>query len=312
MRFGLRICSSLKSPVYLIDASIYFFRAYFTLPDSWFTVSGDSVNGVLGYARFLMKFLASHQPESVAVAFDESLGTCFRHSIYPHYKQNRVLPDDNLVFQFSACKKITEALGVRAVARKRYEADDIIAAFARKARAQSRAVRIISCDKDLGQLLLQSSDCLWDVDRSEPINGASFADKYGVKPQQMADYLALVGDPVDDIPGVPGVGANTAIALLKCFDSLDHLYANLSKVARMRIRGAATLAAKLELHKSQVMMAKELTRLHDNVNAIPELTTIDWKGVHFKPLMRQFDKLGLTAALAKPLEALRVQARDRI
>ena len=133
----------MSQPVYLIDASIYIFRAYFAIPDEWHSPDGHSVNALYGYTQFLLKFLQQTKPDRIAAAYDESLGSCFRNDIYPDYKSSRALPDEELAFQLSACRGLTELLGIMSPASERYEADDIIATLATQAQQQGESVAIV-------------------------------------------------------------------------------------------------------------------------------------------------------------------------
>jgi 5'-3' exonuclease len=251
--------------VYLIDASIYIFRAYYGIPDEWHDSNGNSVNALFGYTQFLLKFLMSSQPQYLAVAYDESLGSCFRNDIYPAYKKSRNLPDESLSYQLKACKGLTEILGISSLASDRYEADDIIATLAGRAQRDGHNIVVVSKDKDLGQLLLKESDYLWDFAGELKIDRHMFHGHFGVWPEQLEDYLALVGDSVDDIPGVPGIGKKTASSLLEKFSSIERLLHNADGVADSGVRGAAMIINKLEDYRDQVEMAKQLVRLDQNV-----------------------------------------------
>jgi len=265
-----------SQPVYLIDASIYIFRAYFSMPDEWFSPEGYSVNALNGYTQFLLKFLQQVKPQQIAIAYDESLGTCFRNDIYPEYKASRVLPDEELAFQLEACKALTEIMGIPTFASDRYEADDIIATLAHSAQQRGDDVTIVSRDKDLGQILKQTNDILWDYAADKRIATGDFIDHYAVESQQMTDFLALVGDTIDDIPGVPGIGKKTAAALLRQFGSLDNMHKDLSAVAASGLRGAKAIADKLLDYRSQIKMAQALVRLEYNVPALAD-ASLNWQ-----------------------------------
>ncbi len=263
-------------PVYLIDASIYIFRAYFSMPDEWFSPEGYSVNALNGYTRFLLKFLQQVKPEQIAIAYDESLGSCFRNEIYPEYKASRVLPDEELAFQLSACKALTELMGIPTFASERYEADDIIATLAHSAQERGDGVIIVSRDKDLGQILKQSNDVLWDYAADKRITTTNFMEHYAVHAYQMVDFLALVGDSIDDIPGVPGIGKKTAASLLQQFDSIERLYQDLPAVASSGLRGAKGIAEKLREYHAQINMAQALVRLEYNVPTLGK-ASLGWQ-----------------------------------
>jgi len=249
---------------YLIDASIFIFRAWFSVPDSMTCPNDHPVNAVYGYTRFLSDFLESEQPHSVAAAFDESLSESFRCEIYPAYKANREPAPEELKRQFAQCRAVTRALGITECSHSRFEADDLIGTMAGRAREAGRCVSILSRDKDLLQIL-QDGDMMWDFISDKRIGHADVPDHFGVRADQIVDYLALAGDSVDNIPGAPGVGAKTASALLQHFDSLDELYANLDSVENVNVRGAAKLGAKLEPYREQGHMCRGLTRIRYDV-----------------------------------------------
>jgi len=208
---------------YLIDASIFIFRAWFSVPDSMTCPNNHPVNAVYGYTRFLSDFLESVQPDSVAAAFDESLAESFRCEIYPAYKANREPAPEELKRQFAQCRAVTRSLGVTECSHSRFEADDLIGTMAGRAREAGRCVAILSRDKDLLQIL-QVGDMMWDT-----IGGRRIGH--------------------DDVPDL----------------FLDELYENLDSVENVNVRGATKLGAKLEVHREQVYMCRELTRIRYDV-----------------------------------------------
>jgi 5'-3' exonuclease len=245
---------------YLIDASIYIFRAWFSIPDSMMDGNQNPVNAVYGYTRFLSEFIETVQPEFVAAAFDESLTTSFRNEIYPDYKANREPAPPELKRQFEQCREVTRALGVMDCSDSSYEADDLIGTMAAGMREAGHCVTILSRDKDLLQIL-QAGDTFWDYAGNKKIRHDQVRDRIGVRAEQVADFLSLAGDSVDNIRGAPGVGPKTASALLEYFDSVDELYENLERVADIPVRGAGKLGARLAEHKDQVMLARQLTQI---------------------------------------------------
>jgi 5'-3' exonuclease len=246
--------------IYLVDASYYVFRAWFALPDTLRDERGRPVNAVHGYARFLGDLLERVDPERIAVAFDESLTGCFRNDFYPPYKANRELPPAELEYQFALCREVTRAFGVAELASARYEADDIIGTIAALAQRRRQRVTILSRDKDLAQLL-RAGDQLWDPATGKRVRYDDVRDFLGVRAEQVADFLALTGDAVDNIPGVPGVGPKTAAALLAEFDSLDALMAGLERVSTLALRGAARLALTLERYREQLALNRRLATI---------------------------------------------------
>ncbi|WP_444901906.1 5'-3' exonuclease H3TH domain-containing protein [Microbulbifer sp. SSSA007] len=247
---------------YLIDASVYIFRYYFALPPNWESRSGYSTEAVYGFTNFLLDMLA-RDPRHIACAFDESLGSCFRNELYPDYKCSRAMPDEALAFQLAACREMAEALGIASFSSERYEADDILATLTRKLRRHKPIV--VSRDKDLGQLLDRGASSLWDFAADRHMDSEALEQKFGVKPAQIADYLALVGDSSDDIPGIPGVGPKTAARLLEAFEGIEMLLVQLEQVASLPIRGAKGIAQRLQEFEEQLRLAKRLTSLEENI-----------------------------------------------
>ncbi len=243
--------------VYLIDASIYIFRAWFSVPDSMRGDNGEPVNAVYGFCRFLTEFVERKNASHVGIAFDENLTQSFRNDIYPNYKMNRELPPDALKNQFKLCRRVAEAAGFYCVGHDRYEADDLIATMALSMREQGFRNVIVSGDKDLAQLL-RGNDFWWDFARDQQLDAAKVIEKFGVAPEFIQDYLGLCGDAVDNIPGVPGIGPKTASELLQRFDTVERVYENLDDLRHLQIRGAKTLAAKLKEHKDQAVLSKKL------------------------------------------------------
>ena len=256
---------------YLIDASVYVFRAYYSMPADITDADGNPVNAFYGFARFLGDFIEQVNPEHVAVAFDESLTTSFRTRIYPRYKANRDPAPEDLKRQFGQCRRFVSALGLMNCADPQYEADDLIGTLVEHGRRAGRPSTIVSRDKDLTHLLMQG-DVFWDFAGRGKLGYDHILDVFGVRPEQIADFLALAGDAVDNIPGVPGVGRKTAAALLGHFGSLEAIYANLDRIHEVTVRGAKTLGAKLDAHREAAMLARQLTGIACNAPIVdPEI-----------------------------------------
>ncbi len=246
--------------LYVIDASVYVFRAWFSMPDDMVDPEGNPVNALYGFARFLSDFIEQVEPERLVVAFDEALQASFRNEIYPEYKANRDPAPPELKRQFGLCREYTRALGIRECASPRYEADDIIGTLVMDARRHGQPATIVTRDKDLAQLVA-GDDVFWDFAGRRKIVYDEVPENFGVWPEQIADFLALAGDSVDNIPGVPGVGKKTAAALLEHFGSMQVLYANLDRVADVKVRGAGKLGAKLEEHRDIAHLSRKLTEI---------------------------------------------------
>ena len=240
---------------------MFVFKAWYSIPADMTDPEQNSVNALYGFSRFLGDFLEEMQPEYVAVAFDENRGdACVRTAIYPQYKANREPAPPQLKQQFERCRAVTRALGLADCADRSFEADDLIGAMAVRMRRAGHQVTILSRDKDLAQVL-QQGDVLWDYPSGRRTTYDQVPDVYGVCAEQIADFLALTGDAVDNIRGVRGVGPKTASALLQKFGSVDAIYANLDAVATLKIRAAPTLPDKLRNHRGDVDIARQLTRV---------------------------------------------------
>jgi 5'-3' exonuclease len=194
------------------------------------------------------------------VAFDTSHGSCFRNTLYPAYKANREAAPVELVRQVELCREFCRHLGVAEFADSAYEADDLIGTLAVLCRSAGMAVTLVTRDKDLAQLI-RPRDVFWDYSESAEYAYEDIAARFGVQPERMADYLALRGDSVDNVPGVPGVGAKTAAALMNRWESLDHLFAQLDLLAALPLRGASSLPARLRQHQQAAYLARSLTRI---------------------------------------------------
>ena len=245
---------------YLIDSSIYVFRAWHSMPASITDADDHPANATFGFIEFLYQLISRRNPELIACAFDESLGTSVRNEIYPDYKANRSPAPDELKHQFELCKAFTEAIGITALASGQLEADDIIGSLAEIAQQQKIHTVIVSADKDLCQFV-GDGDAIWDFARDTWLDARLIEKRFGVRPHQIADSLALTGDKVDNIPGIPGVGTATAARLLVKWGNLTALLDNTDKVPAMKFRGASRVAELLQDHAETVLLARQLTGL---------------------------------------------------
>jgi 5'-3' exonuclease len=246
--------------VHFIDASYFIFRAYYSMPPDMVDADGNSTHALYGFARFLSDLVEQVRPERIGIAFDTSLRseTSFRNRIYPAYKANRESPPQDLARQFALCREFCRHLGLAEFAHDEYEADDIIGTLAARARAAGLQSVLVTRDKDLSQLV-RDGDVFWDYTSNARYHYHDIGPRFGVLPERIADFLALTGDSVDNIPGVPGIGKKTAGELFQVFATLDELYAGIDKVAQLKIRGAAGIAAKLRMHKEAAYFARRLT-----------------------------------------------------
>ena len=249
-----------RPTLHLVDASLYVFRAWHSMPDEFRDAQGWPTNAVHGFARFLLDLLERQRPDHIAIAFDEALDSCFRHRLYPDYKANREPAPEELKRQFAHCKALCAALGLAVLAHHEYEADDLIGSALQRARPAGYRGLIVSADKDLSQLLGEHDE-QWDYARAQRWGADGVKARHGVHAHQIADYLALTGDAVDNIPGVSGVGAKTAAVLLAHFGSLDALLERVDEVGFLRLRGAAQVAARLREQRERALLWRQLTTI---------------------------------------------------
>ncbi len=289
--------------IYLIDASVFVFRAWFSIPSSMTGPDGSPVNAAYGFARFLGDFLSQTRPGYVAVAFDESLTTSFRNEIFPDYKANRELPPPELESQFRDCRAITAALGLAEFADPRFEADDIIGTIAARMRSAGQSCVVVSRDKDLAQLL-RVHDEYWNYIDRRRFGYSDVAGHFGAVPERMPDYQALVGDKVDNIPGVPGVGPKTATALMQEFVSLEELFDNLDQVQHLPIRGAAGIAKRLDQHRDAAFLARRLTRIETTMPLEMDEDRLVTTRPDLKKLFSIYDRLGFGEGVRRQAQEL--------
>lgn len=277
-------------PLFLIDASLYVFRAWHSMPDEFTDADGCPVNAVHGFVRFLLELLERERPRHIVVAFDEALESSFRNTLYPAYKANREPAPEALKRQFAHCQAMARALGLPVLVDGRYEADDLIGTTLRHLRQHGHRGLIISADKDLSQLL-ETGDEQWDYARNQRWGHDGVKARYGVHAHQIADYLGLTGDAVDNIPGVPGIGPKTAASLLGHFGSLDELLRRLAEVPYLRLRGAAQAAAKIAAHREQALLSRELATIALDAPLPPDLGRAERRGIDRAALEPLLDRL---------------------
>ncbi len=251
------------APLVLVDGSSYLYRAFHALPP--LTTSKGMPTGAVKGVLNMLKSLRRQYPDSLfAVVFDAKGGT-FRDALFAEYKANRPKMPDDLRVQVEPLHASVRAMGYPLLCIEGVEADDVIGTLARSSAAQDRPVIISTGDKDMAQLV-DGHITLVNTMTGSVLDVAGVHEKFGVGPEHIIDFLALMGDKVDNIPGVPGVGEKTAVGLLTGIGGgLSEVYANLDKVADLSIRGAKTLAGKLEEHRDAAFMSYELATIKIDV-----------------------------------------------
>ncbi len=261
--------------VYLLDAHYQIFRAYYGLPD--LRAPDDSPIGAFrGYTATLIKFLRERSPTHVAAAFDHAM-TSFRNDLYAEYKAGRSEAPEDLEPQFALCAKVTQALGIPLFELENFEADDVIATLTRQLLAQGADVLIVTRDKDLGALV---SDRVWlfDLAKGERSGPKEIEARMGVPPELVADYLALVGDAVDNIPGVAGIGARTARVVLRTTGGIEKIPRDPNAWEALGIRNAQRIAQRLEEGRERLALSRELVRLRDDLPLCAKLAELRYEG----------------------------------
>jgi DNA polymerase-1 len=242
--------------VYLVDGSGYIFRAFHALPPMT-RADGTPVNAVYGFTTMLLKLIQDSDAEYIAVIFDADRRS-FRNEIYADYKAHRPPPPPELLPQFALIREATIACNVPAIEQPGFEADDLLATYARQAAARGDIVTIVSSDKDLMQLV-DSNISLLDPIKNRPIREAEVREKFGVGPEKVIDVQALAGDSTDNVPGVPGIGVKTAAELINFYGDLDTLLAQAGDIKQPKRR--ETLLANADLAR----ISRDLVRLRDDV-----------------------------------------------
>ncbi|MBE7635971.1 DNA polymerase I [Sneathiella sp. P13V-1] len=265
-----------KHRVYLVDGSGYIFRAYFAMIRGRGPITrsdGTPTGAVLGFSNMLFKLIQDTQRDDrvshLAVIFDTSRKT-FRTDIYPEYKANRDAPPEDLIPQFPLVREATRAFNVPAIEKAGYEADDIIATYARQAREQDMECVIVSSDKDLMQLVGGPVTML-DPMKNKPVAEDEVFEKFGAGPDKVVDIQALAGDSVDNVPGVPGIGIKTAALLINEYGDLDTL---LERAGEIKQKGRRE---KLLEHADKARISRELVRLKDDVELDIPVTDLNIK-----------------------------------
>lgn len=264
-----------RPTLWLLDSHYQIFRAYYAMPDLR-APDGTPTGALRGYASQLVKLFTLQRPTHVAAAWDFAL-TSFRNDIHDGYKAGRTEAPADLEPQFALCEEVTRALGVPVFGVERFEADDVIATMTARALDEGADVVIASSDKDLGALVSERVS-LFDP-RSEALLGpAEIEARLGVAPDLVPDFLTLVGDAVDNIPGVKGIGAKTAAALLRRFGRIEDIPADPREWAGLELRGAARVAKALAEGGAAIALARQLVRMREDLPITARVDELRWQG----------------------------------
>lgn len=251
-----------ENPLILVDGSSYLYRAYYAFPPLT-NSAGEPTGAMYGMLNMLCSLLLQYHPSHVAVVFDAK-GKTFRDELFAEYKSHRPPMPDDLRTQIEPLHKMIKAMGLPLLVTPGVEADDVIGTLALEAEMVGHPVLISTGDKDMAQLVTPNVTLINTMNNTV-LGPQEVCDKYGIPPELIIDFLALMGDASDNIPGVPGVGEKTAQALLHGLGGLDVLYDNLGRIATLSFRGAKTMAAKLEQNKEIAHLSYKLATIKTNV-----------------------------------------------
>jgi len=266
-----------RPTLYLIDGSGYIFRAFFALPQLN-NSRGLPTNAVFGFIRMLLKLLKEERPRHIAVVFDSPRKT-FRDDLFESYKANRVEAPNDLTVQIPYILRAVEAFRIKSLVLEGFEADDVIGTLALRAAARRFDTVIVTEDKDFMQLV-GPHVTLWNTMRDRRVDAREVRARLGVDPSAVIDVMALMGDSIDNVKGVPGIGEKTATALIKHFGSLDALYGRLAEVETIPgLRGAKRIAALLTEHRAGAELARKLVSIDTAAPLEADADALDWPGI---------------------------------
>ena len=278
----------------LIDGHALAYRAYHALPPDLATSRGELTNAVFGFTSMLLKVWQEEQPDCIAVAFDR--GRTFRHEMYKEYKAHRDKMPEPLGDQMTRIEQVIEAFNIPVYTAEGYEADDVLGALARQAEAQGAEVLIVTGDTDIFQLIDEHIRVLISRRRFSDTaiyDKESIRQRYGLEPEQLVDYKAIVGDPTDNIPGVRGVGKKTAAQLLQKYGSLEEIYNHLDEIPSARFRKA------LEEGREKALLSQRLGRIRTDVPVKLELETCRAGAFDRERVIQLFQELEFRSLLSR-------------
>jgi len=288
--------------LFLIDGSSYIFRAFFAVP-SLNHSTGLPTNAIFGFTNILLKFLKQHRPEYITVALDAGRET-FRNELFPGYKGNRPEAPADLIPQFPYFRRVLDALNIPLLELPGYEADDIIATLCRTLANQGCELVVVSSDKDLMQLVTEDIKLL-DSAKDQWIGAAEVKIKFGVEPHRVVEVMGLMGDAVDAIPGVKGIGEKTASALIQEFGALENLFNRLDEVDAMHLRGASRVRKILAAGKDAAFLSRNLATVRRDLPLDIRLEQLKFTGYDQEKARALFTELEFTN-LVKLLENGRI------
>ncbi|MFO8163244.1 MAG: DNA polymerase I [Desulfatiglandales bacterium] len=293
--------NSPNKTLYIVDGSSYIHRAFHAIRNLS-NSKGFPTNAIFGFTKMLMKLLDDKSPDYVAVAFDVK-GPTFRHKIFKDYKATRPPMPDELVVQIPYIKDVVDNFSVTMLEKEGYEADDIIGTIAIRASNQGFNVIIVSSDKDFRQTLSKNI-VMWDPMSEKVLDYAALKHNYGIEPEQVIEVMALAGDSIDNIPGIPGIGEKTALSLIQQFHSIENLFQNTNQLTK------ASLKKKIEEFKEQALLSKKLVTIKNSVPVDINLDDLRLGSPKKEELAEIFRKLEFKSLINKFSEHAELSKKD--
>jgi DNA polymerase I len=278
------------SPVFILDALNYIFRAYFAVPLENNAPDGIPRNAVLGYTRTLLRILRDHQPEYLVAAFEGS--TSIRHGIFEDYKANRTEVPADLGPQISYCRRITEAMGIPTYRADNFEADDVIGTIAMQMWSRGYQAVIVTGDKDMSQLV-RDGVRIYDLANEVWLDERGVRERFGVRPCQIPDLLALNGDVVDNIPGVDGVGPKTACQILAVCSDIEDFAKGGRYLESIPIRSRERVLERIRENMEKVRLSRKLATIRCDAPLVINPDTVRYRKGDRSLLQPLFEELGL-------------------
>jgi DNA polymerase-1 len=277
-----------ENPFILVDGSSYLYRAFFS-PPHLTNSAGEATGAVYGVVNMLQSLLKQFNPSHVVVVFDAK-GKTFRDDMYTEYKSNRPSMPDDLRIQIEPLHEVIKAMGLPILTIPGVEADDVIGTLSRQASAQGITTLISTGDKDMAQLV-DANTLLINTMTNTVLDVEGVKEKFGIPPELIIDYLGLMGDKVDNIPGVPGVGDKTALAMLQGLGSMDDIYQNLEKLAALGFRGSKTIAKKMSDNEEMARLSYQLATIKTDVELSERYEDFKPKAQDTDALIKLFGQL---------------------
>ena len=275
--------------LYLIDGSSYIYRAFFAIRQYLSNSKGLPTNAIFGFSNMLLKILKEENPDYLAIAFDPK-GPTFRHEEYKEYKAQRPDMPEDLIPQIPYIFKLVDGFNIPILMKEGYEADDFIGTVARKAEKKGFRVTIITGDKDLFQLITKDV-IVKDTMKDKTHDLKTVKERFGVEPSRLVEIMALMGDKIDNIPGVPGIGEKTAIELIKEFGSTENLLKNIEKIKKEKLK------ENLENNKEQALLSKRLCTIDTNVPIDFDIEELKVMNIKKEELIELFKELEFSKLL---------------